>query len=45
MEMCPNAEGNGVLVATADGKSSTIPMGDPHLDQRRACINALALGA
>jgi photosystem II stability/assembly factor-like uncharacterized protein len=47
MEMCANADGNGVLVATADGevinvdcngKSRTLISGVP-------CINALALGA
>ena len=47
MEMCPNADGNGVLIATADGevvnvdvdgKTRTLVTGVP-------CINALALGA
>ncbi len=47
MEMCPNADGNGVLIATADGevvnvdvdgKTRTLVTGLP-------CINALALGA
>lgn len=47
MEMCANADGNGVLVATADGevinvdcngKARTLVSGVP-------CINALALGA
>ena len=45
--MCPNADGNGVLVATADGevvnvdsngKTRTLISGVP-------CINARALGA
>jgi photosystem II stability/assembly factor-like uncharacterized protein len=47
MEMCPNADGNGVLIATADGEvvdvnangtTRTLISGVP-------CINALALGA
>jgi len=47
MEMCPNADGNGVLIATADGEvvnvdstgqTRTLVSGVP-------CINALALGA
>jgi hypothetical protein len=47
MEMCPNADGDGVLIATADGevvnvdstgKTRTLVSGVP-------CINGLALGA
>jgi photosystem II stability/assembly factor-like uncharacterized protein len=47
MDICPAADGNGVLVATADGEVVTVtPSGETRtIISGLPCITAMALGA